>query len=317
MFAGILRLLDRRAPVASATVAPPARPWPPGLGSKVLRLKAAGPDVAWLQARVGENPDGIFGFKTRDAVVAFQIEQGVLGDGVVGPTTWRKLGVALPSAPAVFVPPLLGAPDVRSSAQRWAGMLRAVRAPDPDGWGAVLAEQCAGEVESPDDRSGFLSNGLVETATLSRLVENLYYITPGQIQKTWKTRFPTVDSEIPYRRNPFGLGEKVYGGRMGNGPTGTGDGYKHRGHGFFCLTGKAQMLAQAALEGVTVDGLLERLTERGPAVRSAVRFWKQNRCAAALATGGVPKLRRVVNGADIGLADTEAFYATLLPAARG
>ncbi|WP_083553395.1 peptidoglycan-binding protein [Clostridium intestinale] len=35
--------------------------------------------------------DGIFGEKTRVAVIAFQVSGGLSADGIVGQNTWRKL----------------------------------------------------------------------------------------------------------------------------------------------------------------------------------------------------------------------------------
>lgn len=39
-----------------------------------------------------DDPNGIFGADTRQAVVAFQAQQGLAVDGVVGPSTWKALG---------------------------------------------------------------------------------------------------------------------------------------------------------------------------------------------------------------------------------
>jgi len=36
--------------------------------------------------------DGIFGSKTKTAVLAFQNANGLGTDGIVGPLTWAKLG---------------------------------------------------------------------------------------------------------------------------------------------------------------------------------------------------------------------------------
>lgn len=56
-----------------------------------------GPDVALMQARLtrlGFNPgliDGIFGFQTNEAVIAFQSVNNLDPDGIVGPYTWCSL----------------------------------------------------------------------------------------------------------------------------------------------------------------------------------------------------------------------------------
>jgi murein DD-endopeptidase MepM/ murein hydrolase activator NlpD len=88
----------RGAPT-SAIPASPAKPSAaPAKGSRAYRgteLKRgepAGPDVLYLQNKLGVNPPGPFGPMTHTAVVAFQKKHGLLADGIVGPLTWSKLG---------------------------------------------------------------------------------------------------------------------------------------------------------------------------------------------------------------------------------
>jgi murein DD-endopeptidase MepM/ murein hydrolase activator NlpD len=88
----------RGAPT-SAMPASPAKPSAaPAKGSRAYRgteLKRgepAGPDVLYLQNKLGVNPTGPFGPMTHTAVVAFQKKHGLLADGIVGPLTWSKLG---------------------------------------------------------------------------------------------------------------------------------------------------------------------------------------------------------------------------------
>lgn len=59
----------------------------------VLKQGHSGELVAAVQERLSLRADGVFGPRTRDAVKSFQISKDLVGDGVVGPMTWRKLGL--------------------------------------------------------------------------------------------------------------------------------------------------------------------------------------------------------------------------------
>jgi len=64
---------------------------------EILFLGSRGPYVKLIQSllsKIGYNPgpvDGIFGQQTRQAVIAFQRNFGLLPDGIVGPATWAVL----------------------------------------------------------------------------------------------------------------------------------------------------------------------------------------------------------------------------------
>lgn len=65
-------------------------------GSRILRLGRSGTDVAELQGllQVHGYPvqrDGIFGAETKSAVISFQQQHRLAGNGVVGSTTWFLL----------------------------------------------------------------------------------------------------------------------------------------------------------------------------------------------------------------------------------
>ena len=47
--------------------------------------------VAWLQCRINCEIDGIFGSQTRTALITYQINHGLTGDGVAGHNTWLSL----------------------------------------------------------------------------------------------------------------------------------------------------------------------------------------------------------------------------------
>lgn len=62
------------------------------LGScPLLKVGSTGNVVRFLQSKVGAVVDGIFGYETKASVIRFQINSGLLVDGIVGKNTWRKL----------------------------------------------------------------------------------------------------------------------------------------------------------------------------------------------------------------------------------
>jgi murein DD-endopeptidase MepM/ murein hydrolase activator NlpD len=61
-------------------------------GRLLRRGEPAGPDVLYIQNKLGVNPTGPFGPKTHAAVVALQKKHKLKADGIVGPLTWSKLG---------------------------------------------------------------------------------------------------------------------------------------------------------------------------------------------------------------------------------
>ena len=60
----------------------------------VLRQGHSGELVEAVQERLGLRVDGVFGPRTKEAVKSFQIGKDLKGDGIVGPMTWKKLGLS-------------------------------------------------------------------------------------------------------------------------------------------------------------------------------------------------------------------------------
>lgn len=58
---------------------------------QTIRKGSKGDAVKQLQTLLGITADGIFGSKTRAAVVAYQAANSLTADGIVGPLTWAKL----------------------------------------------------------------------------------------------------------------------------------------------------------------------------------------------------------------------------------
>lgn len=76
---------------APATPATPATPVAPKARANV-KQGSKGADVKYLQKKLGITADGIFGPKTKAAVVAFQTKHGLTADGSVEADTWKAIG---------------------------------------------------------------------------------------------------------------------------------------------------------------------------------------------------------------------------------
>ncbi|MDZ8055459.1 MAG: N-acetylmuramoyl-L-alanine amidase [Aulosira sp. ZfuVER01] len=62
------------------------------LAKRIIRLNhAGGPVIRYLQYRLGVEVDGVYGPQTEASMKNFQRQNGLLADGIVGPTTWQKL----------------------------------------------------------------------------------------------------------------------------------------------------------------------------------------------------------------------------------
>jgi putative chitinase len=100
----------------------------------------------------------------------------------------------------------------------------------------------------------FMAQISLECGAGTEVVENLNY-TAVRMTQVWPSRFPSVNSAVPYAHNPRLLANKVYNGRMGNKPN-SNDGYNNRGRGATQTTGAegyAALQAFLAKRGVDLD----------------------------------------------------------------
>lgn len=62
-------------------------------GTRVLKIGMTGKDVEFVERWLGVKVDGVFDAALKAKVVAYQKMRGIGPDGVVGPVTWRQMGV--------------------------------------------------------------------------------------------------------------------------------------------------------------------------------------------------------------------------------
>jgi putative chitinase len=122
----------------------------------------------------------------------------------------------------------------------------------------------------------------------------------------FKKYFPTEAAAAPYARNPQKIASKVYGGRMGNGPESTGEGYKFRGRGYIQLTGKENYTAFGKSIGEDMVANPDKVASQY-ALLSAAWFFSKNGLHKMADEGAsdtvVTKITKRVNGGTIGLPD--------------
>ena len=118
--------------------------------------------------------------------------------------------------------------------------------------------------------------------------------------------FPTEAKALEYQRKPEKIANLVYGGRMGNGPEVSGEGFKYRGRGYIQLTGKTnyQAFDKVVTEDITTTPDL--VATKYPLL-SAAWFWN-SRALNTFADKGaldadVTAVTKKVNGGTNGLQD--------------
>lgn len=195
-----------------------------------------------------------------------------------------------------------------------AKVLRAAGMSDPDYWARHMAEPVARFGIHPGRRlAAFAATIAHESAGGTILRENLNYSVAG-LQATWPTRFPPYLAE-KYGRAPGkpadqqGIANHAYGGRMGNGPPESGDGWRYRGMGLIQLTGR-DAYRQA---GRALDLPLEANPDLAAAPQHAAAIaawtwaaWKG--CNAPADAENILEWRKRINGGLNGLEDVKRRY---------
>lgn len=133
----------------------------------------------------------------------------------------------------------------------------------------------------------------------------------------FKKYFTTIDLAIDYARKPEKIANRVYGGRLGNGPEESGDGWRYRGRGLIQLTGKYNY--EAFAKDVYKDNW-EYLfnnpdlvsTDRKFALMSAIWFWNKNNLNVEADKVDIKTMTLKINGDLNSLLDRVKLYDQVL-----
>jgi putative chitinase len=161
------------------------------------------------------------------------------------------------------------------------------------------------ELNTPLRLAHFLSQAGHESGGFKLVNENLNYGAKGLLG-IFKKYFPTEAKALQYERKPEKIANLVYGGRMGNGPEASGEGFKFKGRGYIQLTGKDNYTAFAKSINEDVVANPDLVASKYPLASAAWFFHKNglHKIADKGATDAVvTEVTKRVNGGTIGLAD--------------
>ena len=269
----------------------------------LLKIGSKGEDVKKLQEKLGLSADGVFGPGTEKAVKKWQIDHDLAADGLVGEGTWSKMFLTQ----QVITEPAPAAPVVSTTIPSGSGFkLENLKGHIPDSVIAQIPDTAKKfNITTPLRLAHFLAQCGHESGGFKAIQENLNYSAKG-LTGTVRKYFINEAAAGPYAKNPQKIASKVYGGRMGNGPESTGDGYKFRGRGYIQLTGKDNYTNFAKFIGEDTVANPDLVATKYP-LASAAFFFDSNKlwviCDKGADTATVTAVTKRVNGGTIGLPD--------------
>lgn len=193
--------------------------------------------------------------------------------------------------------------------------LRALRCAQPEVWAPLISAAIdANKIRQVPD---FLANMLHESYRLTKLRESMDY-SPARLLEVFPTHFSQATANLYGRvKGPSGLvraadeyhiAEIAYGGRFGNRPAGSGDGYTFRGAGPGQITFRANVEAFGAAIGWTdrIENLPAFIATPGGGAASFGQYWRAKGCDDMQTTA---QMRKAVQGGTLGLQEVTILRA--------
>ena len=166
------------------------------------------------------------------------------------------------------------------------------------------------DINTPHRVEAFIAQCAHESGGFRALKENLNY-KAVTLRKIFPKYFPDDATANHYASLPNkqeAIANRVYGGRMGNGPEASGDGFRYCGRGLIQLTGKQNYQNFADSIETPVEDIPEFLATFEGAVQSACWFWEANNLNQWADKGDILTLTKRINGGTIGLDDRIKHY---------
>jgi putative chitinase len=179
------------------------------------------------------------------------------------------------------------------------------------GWVLPILEACIEfDIDTAQRQQMFLANCAHESNGFTQLVESLKY-SPTRLMAVFP-RYFTVREATEFAYDEVRIAERVYGGRMGNGPEGVGDGWMYRARGLIGTTGLDMYRRCGEALGVDFVHMPSLLEGRTFAARSAGWVWTvEKKCNLAADMGDFARCAILINGGTNGMDDRLAWLDRL------
>lgn len=168
---------------------------------------------------------------------------------------------------------------------------------------SAIVDRCAEvHIDTPLRLAHFLTQIGHETGDMHAVTENLNY-SANALLATWPSLFNEANVSS-YEHKPEAIANRAYGGRYGNGPEDTGDGWRYRGRGFIQTTFKGNYITYQNFSNVDVVSNPDLLViDPLHCVGSSTYFWSSHHINIFADRDDLKTLRKIVNGGQIGLDD--------------
>ncbi|EPA95456.1 glycoside hydrolase family 19 protein [Pseudomonas sp. G5(2012)] len=176
------------------------------------------------------------------------------------------------------------------------------------------------DISTPGRQAAFLAQVGHESGQLRSLSESLYYKDAERVAQMFKYGFDLnhngrvdpaeVEFAKGYLRNSEKLANRVYGGRYGNGPEASGDGYKYRARGLIGITFRDNYRLCGKALGLPLVEQPELLEQPEYAALSAAWFWWDRGLNDKADLGLFDGISSVINGGGNGRAERRELLAT-------
>lgn len=144
--------------------------------------------------------------------------------------------------------------------------------------------------------ASFIAQCMVESGCMVHTEENLRYSNAERVRQIFPTSVPSLADAAQLVNNPQRLANRVYAGRLGNGPEASGDGWRYRGRGLIQLTGRDNYADAAKSLGAPYIEQPDLVATPEHACLTAAWYWHTHKLNVLADSAQTDAITRAING---------------------